>query len=56
MDDARRAWLEHLLEGCDRALARLAERGDADRVLVSDIKRLRVRLQAELREGQTASS
>ena len=41
MDEARRAWLKRLLEGCDRALARLADRDDAHPWLVSDIKRLR---------------
>jgi hypothetical protein len=56
MDVARRAWLERLLEGCDRALARLAEREDADPWLVFDIEGLRVRLQAESSEGRTVAS
>lgn len=56
MDEARRVWLERVLEACDRALARLAERDDAHPWLVSDIERLRARLQAELSEDRAGSS
>jgi hypothetical protein len=51
MDVARREWVEHLVEVCDGALARLAEREDADRVLVADLEELRERLRAELKGG-----
>jgi hypothetical protein len=56
MDEARRVWLERVLEACVRALTRLAERDDAHPWLVSDIESLRARLQAELSEDRAGSS
>ena len=46
--EGRREWVEHLLDACDRALARLEERDDADLELVADLEKLRARLAAEL--------
>ena len=46
--EGRREWVEHMLEACDRALARLEERDDADLELVADLKELRARLAGEL--------
>jgi len=51
MDVARREWVEGLVGACDGALARLAQREDADRVLVADLEELRDRLSAELKGG-----
>lgn len=42
--EGRRAWVEELLGACDRALARLEERDDADLELVADLEQLRARL------------
>jgi hypothetical protein len=50
MED-RRVWVEHLLAACDRALAGLEERDDADLALVADLKALGLRLRDELRVG-----
>jgi len=46
--EGRRAWVEQLLGACDRALARLDERDDADLELVADLEELRARLTDEL--------
>jgi hypothetical protein len=40
--------VEHVLEACERALARLAERDDAHPGLVADLEALRRRLRNEL--------
>jgi hypothetical protein len=49
--EGRRAWVEHLLTACERALARLEERADADRELIADLKACRVSLREELPVG-----
>ena len=55
MDAGRRAWVEQLLGACDRALARLEERDDADLELVADLKELRARLTGELPDAAVGS-
>jgi hypothetical protein len=46
--EGTREWVEHLLGACDRALARLEERDDANLELVADLEELRARLADEL--------
>ena len=48
MEEERRSWVEQLLGACDRALAGLEERDDANLELVADLKELRNRLTDEL--------
>ena len=50
-----RAWLERLLGGCDRAIARLEERDDADRLLASDNKRLQAEVCEDRAAGQVSA-
>ena len=50
--DGRRAWVEHLLGACERALARLEERDDANLELVADLNELRTRLADELADAE----
>jgi hypothetical protein len=45
--EGRRVWVEQLLGACDRALAGLEERDDANVELVADLKELRARLADE---------
>lgn len=53
--EGRRDWVEHLLGACDRALARLAERDDANLELVADLKERRARLADELPDAAVGS-
>jgi len=53
--ESRREWVEHLLGACDRALARLEERDDADLELVADLEELRARLADELPDAAVGS-
>ena len=51
MDAGRRAWVEQLLGACERALAGLAERDDANLELAADLNELRARLADELTDA-----
>ena len=46
--EGRRAWVEHLLQACERALGRLEDREDANLELIADLEELRARLTDEL--------
>ena len=54
--EGRREWVEHLLEACDRALARLEERDDADLESVADLEELRARLENSRTAGRRSSA
>ena len=53
--EGHRAWVEQLLGACDRALARLDERDDANLEFVADLKELRARLTDELPDAALGS-